>query len=130
METRAVKTDAATNHADIDILRQLNQDYIRSVQISDTRRFDEILADDFLNSNPDGSLVDRAQFLAQIARPATISNLEANDVRVRVMGDFAIIHARTTYVHEGGRAGAGRYTDIWARREGRWLCVAAHVTRG
>ena len=129
METRAVKTDAATNHADIDILRQLNQDYIRSVQISDTRRFDEILADDFLNSNPDGSLVDRAQFLAQIARPATISNLEAHDVRVRVMGDFAIIHARTTYMHEGGRAGAGRYTDIWARREGRWLCVAAQVTR-
>jgi len=125
METRAVKTDAVTNHADIDILRQLNQDYIRSVQISDTRRFDEILADDFLNSNPDGSLVDRAQFLAQIARPATISNREANDVRVRVMGDFAIIHARTTYMHEGGRAGAGRYTDIWARREGRWLCVAA-----
>jgi ketosteroid isomerase-like protein len=129
MEARAMKTDAVTNHADIDILRQLNQDYIRSVQISDTRRFDEILADDFLNSNPDGSLVDRAQFLAQIARPATISNLEANDVRVRVMGDFAIIHARTTYIHEGGRAGAGRYTDIWARREGRWLCVAAQVTR-
>jgi len=124
-----VKTDAVTNHADIDILRQLNADYIRSVQMSDGRRFDELLADDFLNSNPDGSLVDRAQFLAQIARPATISNLEANDVRVRVMGDFAIIHARTTYMHEGGRAGAGRYTDIWARREGRWLCVAAQVTR-
>ena len=124
-----MKTDAVTNHADIDILRQLNADYIRSVQMSDGRRFDELLADDFLNSNPDGSLVDRAQFLAQIARPATISNREANDVRVRVMGDFAIIHARTTYMHEGGRAGAGRYTDIWARREGRWLCVAAQVTR-
>ena len=124
-----MKTEAVTNDSDIDILRQLNQDYIRSVQMSDGRRFDELLADDFLNSNPDGSLVDRAQFLAQIARPATISNLEANDVRVRVMGDFAIIHARTTYMHEGGRAGAGRYTDIWARREGRWLCVAAQVTR-
>ena len=62
-----MKTDAVTNHADIDILRQLNADYIRSVQMSDGRRFDELLADDFLNSNPDGSLVDRAQFLAQIA---------------------------------------------------------------
>ena len=130
METRAVKTDAATNHADIDILRQLNQDYIRSVQISDTRRFDEILADDFLNSNPDGSLVDRAQFLAQIARPATtISNLEANDVRVRVMGDFAIIHARTSYTTPDGQAASGRYTDVWARQNGRWLAVSAHVSR-
>jgi hypothetical protein len=22
------------------------------------------------------------------------------------------------------------YTDVWARRQGRWLCVAAHITRG
>ena len=94
------------------------------------RRFDEILADDFLNSNPDGSLVDRARFLEQIARPATISNLEAHDVRVRFMGDIAIIHARTTYTTPDGRAGAGRYTDVWARRQGQWLCVSAHVTRG
>jgi ketosteroid isomerase-like protein len=128
MERRTVKPETVMN--DADALQQLNQDYIRSVQRSDVRRFEEILADDFLNSNPDGSLVDRAQFLAQIARPATISNLEAHDVLVRVMGDFAIIHARTTYLHADGKAGAGRYTDVWARRQGRWLCVAAQVTRG
>ena len=46
--------------ADTVILRQLNQDFVQSVERSDVRRFDEILADDFLNSNPDGSLVDRA----------------------------------------------------------------------
>ena len=129
MEARHVKPDAAMNAADTDVLRQLNQDFVRSVQTSDVRRFDEILAEDFLNSNPDGSLVDRAGFLAQIARPATISKLEAHDVRVRVMGDIVIIHARTTYTKPDGQAGAGRYTDVWARRRGRWLCVSAHVTR-
>jgi len=46
------------------------------------------------------------------------------------MGDFAIIHARTTYSYLDGRPGQGRYTDIWARRDGRWLCVAAQVARG
>ena len=115
--------------ADVDSLRQLNRDYIRSVQTSDVRRFDEILAEDFLCSNPDGSLVDRAGFLAQTARPVTISKLEAHDVRVRIIGDVAIIHARTTYTMPDGRAGAGRYTDVWARRQGRWLAVSAHVTR-
>jgi len=45
------------------------------------------------------------------------------------MGDFAIIHARTTYTLPDGRPGAGRYTDVWARRNGRWLAVSAHVTR-
>ena len=82
---------------DHDALVELNRDYIRSVQTSDVRRFDEILAEDFLCSNPDGSLVDRKAFLAQTAVPVKISNLEAQDVSVRLMGDFAIIHARTTY---------------------------------
>lgn len=117
-------------HTDLETLQQLNRDYITSVQTSDVGRFDQILAEDFLCSNPDGSLVDRAAFLAQTARPVTISNLEARDVVVRILGDVAIIHARTSYTLPDGRAGMGRYTDVWARRQGRWLAVSAHVTRG
>ena len=45
------------------------------------------------------------------------------------MGDVAIIHTRTTYNAADGQPGAGRYTDAWARRQGRWLAVSAHVTR-
>jgi ketosteroid isomerase-like protein len=119
----------AAAQTDLEILQQLNRDYITSVQTSDVRRFDEILAEDFVCSNPDGSLVDRKGFLAQTARAVTISNLEAEDVVIRIMGDVAIIHARTTYALPDGRAGAGRYTDGWARRQGRWLAVFAHVTR-
>jgi ketosteroid isomerase-like protein len=122
-------TDTTVSKNDIDTLTELNRDYIRSVQHGDVRRFDEILADDFLCSNPDGSLVDRKAFLEQTAEPVTIANLEAHDVTVRLMGDFAIIHARTTYTRPDGQAGAGRYTDVWARRGGRWLAVSAHVTR-
>ena len=114
---------------DLDTLRELNADYIRSVQNGDVRRFDEILAADFLCTNPDGSLVDRAGFLAQTARPVTIIDLTAHDVDIRIMGDVAIIHARTTYRRPDGEPGRGRYTDVWARRDGRWLAVAAHVTR-
>jgi ketosteroid isomerase-like protein len=112
-----------------DALIALNRDYVQSVQEGDVGRFDEILAEDFVCSNPDGSLVDRAGFLAQTARPVTIADLEAHDVDVRILGDVAIIHARTTYTLPDGRQGAGRYTDVWARRDGRWLAVAAHVTR-
>jgi ketosteroid isomerase-like protein len=114
---------------DIDALLALNDDYIRSVQGGDVRRFDEILADDFLCSNPDGSLVDKAGFLAQTARPVTIRGLSTEDVKVRVLGDAAIIHARTSYTTAEGERRNGRYTDVWARRDGRWLAVSAHVTR-
>ena len=120
---------SVTTASDRDQLVDLNRDYIRSVQNSDVRRFDEILAEDFLCSNPDGSLVDRQAFLEQTARPVKIANLEAHDVVVRIMGDVALIHARTTYTGPDGRPGAGRYTDVWVRRGGRWLAVSAQVTR-
>ena len=115
--------------ADRDLLLGLNRDYIRSVQRGDVRRFDEILADDFVCSNPDGSLVDRAGFLKQTAHPGTITGLEAHDVLIRLLGDVAIVHGRTSYTRADGTKGAGRYTDVWARRDGRWLAVSAHVTR-
>lgn len=114
---------------DLDCLLDLNRDYIRSVEASDVSRFQEILAEDFLCSLPDGSLLDKEQFLEHTASPAKISNLEAHDVKVRLMGDFAIIHARTSYTLPDGRLGHGRYTDVWARRNGQWLAVSAHVTR-
>jgi ketosteroid isomerase-like protein len=123
-----LKTDAATQ-SDIDVLTALNRDYIQSVQHGDVPRFEEILAEDFLCSNPDGSLVDKNQFLAKTARPVTITGLEAQDVNVRLLGDVTIIHARTSYTTAEGTQRYGRYTDVWARRNGKWLAISAHVTR-
>jgi ketosteroid isomerase-like protein len=114
---------------DIDELTALNRDYVASVQNSDVKRFDEILAQDFYCSNPDKSLVDRAGFLRQTAIPVTIRNLEAHDVKIRVLGDFAIIHAATRYTAPDGQQASGRYTDCWAKQNGRWLAVSAHVSR-
>lgn len=125
-----MQTKSPTSNAHVQTLSKLNQDYITSVSRSDVRRFEELLSDDFLNTNADGTLVDREQFLSQIAKPLTVSDFNCEDVRIRVMGDFAIIHARTTYRKADGQPGAGRYTDMWALRDGRWVCVAAHVMRG
>jgi ketosteroid isomerase-like protein len=114
---------------DIDELTRLNRDYVASVQNSDVKRFDEILAQDFYCSNPDKTLVDRAAFLRQTAIPVKIKNLRAEDVKIRVLGDFAIIHAATSYTTPKGEQAFGRYTDCWARQSGKWLAVSAHVAR-
>jgi len=124
-----MNTDTAATRSDLDALTALNSDYIHSVQHGDVQRFDEILAEDFLCSNPDGSLVDKNQFLAQTARPVTIKGLVVQNVKVRILGNVAIIHARTSYTTADGEQRNGRYTDVWARRDGRWLAVSAHVTR-
>jgi ketosteroid isomerase-like protein len=114
---------------DLDQLTALNRDYVASVQNCDVKRFDEILAADFYCSNPDKSLVDRAGFLKQTAVPVTIKNLTAQDVKIRILGDFAIIHAATRYTTADGTQAHGRYTDCWAKQNGKWLAVSAHVSR-
>jgi ketosteroid isomerase-like protein len=110
-------------------LLALNLDYVRAVQAGDVARFRQLLADDFRGSMPDGALLDKGEFLAQTARPVTITGLACHDVELRILGDVAIVHARTTYTTGEGRAAAGRYTDVWAKRNGDWVAVAAHVTR-
>ena len=114
---------------DLDQLTALNHDYVASVQNCDVKRFDEILAPEFFCSNPDKSLVDRAAFLKQTARPIAIHNLHAHDVIIRIMGDFAIIHAATSYTTADGQQATGRYTDCWTKKNGTWLAVSAHVSR-
>lgn len=114
---------------DLDQLTALNRDYVASVQNCDVKRFDEILAPEFYCSNPDKSLVDRAAFLKQTAVPVSIKGLKEHDVKIRILGDFAIIHASTSYTTADGTPANGRYTDCWAKQNGKWLAVSAHVSR-
>ena len=118
--------DHAKDHK---LLLDLNRNYIRSVDEADTVWFEANLASDFLNTNPDGTLVDRSTFIVQIGRGSSVKNIREHEVIIRILGDFAIIHARTAYLKPDGTYGSGRYTDDWLFRDGRWQCVSAHVTR-
>ena len=114
---------------DYETLSDLNRNYVRSVDEADTAWFDANLANDFLNTNPDGTLIDRGAFIAQIDRGSSVKNIREHDVIIRIFGDFAIIHARTAYLKPDGTSGGGRYTDDWLFRDGRWQCISAHVVR-
>jgi len=114
---------------DVATLTELNEAYLESVKMGDVDRFREILADDFICSAADGSVLDKAQFLELTAGPRTLRQLTGSDVRIRLFGDLAIIHSATSYTTMEGNEGRGRYTDIWSKRDGVWRAVAAHVTR-
>jgi ketosteroid isomerase-like protein len=116
----------ANAQLDLDTLTALNLDFFASVEKGDVKRFEEILADDFMSSYPDGSLHDKAEFLKLTAQPVTFSGLVAEDVRIQLLGDFAIIHGRFNSRSADGEPRRGRYTDNWARRAGTWFAVSAH----
>jgi ketosteroid isomerase-like protein len=115
--------------ADLAALFELNRNYVRSALESDVRWYSENLSDDFYITAPDGVLLDRDAFLKRIANPYPGTEAEAVDVKIRILGDVAIIHSGYKDKKRTGESGYGRYTDIYERRNGRWLCVAAHFMR-
>ncbi len=122
--------DAAGDDADA-VLHTLNEQYVRAFREADVAWYDAHLAPDYLVVNGDGSLHDRASALARFALPTFATSMRSfpvSQVTLRRFDDVALIHAENDYELKDGRRGASRYTDIWHQREGRWLCVAAHIT--
>ena len=115
---------------DREILLELNRNYVRSALESDVRWYSENLSEDFYITAPDGALLTREAFLNRIANPYPGTEAQAVDVMLRFLGkDVAIIHSGYKDRKLTGEVGYGRYTDVYERRHGRWLCVAAHFMR-
>src|SRR3954467_13172918 len=67
--------DSSSPQNDLEILTQLNADFLASVQNGDVRRFEQILAEDFMASLPDFLLRDKKQFLDMMAAPRPFTEL-------------------------------------------------------
>jgi ketosteroid isomerase-like protein len=113
----------------METLEALNRGYLLAGEKADVGWYDAHLAEDYMATNPDGSLVDKAGFLARFKKPSGATNLRAPEVHIQLVGDVALIHCRFEDTKPDGQTGKGRYTDIWAKRDGRWLCVSAHFIR-
>ncbi|MYX34894.1 MULTISPECIES: nuclear transport factor 2 family protein [unclassified Streptomyces] len=110
---------------DLRILEQLNNDYVHADQFNDVQRFSELLGEDFVVQTP-GVTRDRAEFLEYIAKPRPFKDLAVHDVKIRILSDVALIHARATYTMlADGAAQEALYTDTYQKREGGWVCVSA-----
>ena len=76
-------------------LQGLNRNYIRSVDEADVAWFDAPRGR-FFNTNPEVPSSTARPFLTQIGRSSSVKNIREHDVIIRILGDFAIIHGRTS----------------------------------
>lgn len=126
----SMQLSAQINTADYDQLQQLNQDYLESYVSGDVERFDQILAEDYRETATDGTILNKSEFLAKIAAGANdqAPEIEASELEIRIFDDLAIVHAVPLITLDDGISIArGRYTDVYARIDGAWRCVAAHL---
>lgn len=96
----------------------------------DVEFFDRVIADDFTWTAPYGIVSTKAQSLATLkSGEDVVTSWVVDEMKVRVYGDAAVITGRSTIkeTYKGEDvSGQYRWTDTWAKRSGRWQCVAGH----
>jgi ketosteroid isomerase-like protein len=127
MSDRAVEAATAESEA-VATLHALNAEYIRAFLESDVAWYAEHLSDDFVCTLADGRRIGKPEFLERTKPNPGVTNLAYEEIDVRPLGEVVIVHGVTHY-RRGGEPGSTRYTDVWHSRDGRWLAVAAHLTR-
>ncbi len=96
----------------------------------DTKALEMMLADSFVDTEADGTVNNRAQFLASIKQPSFEPSTMVNeDVKVHMYPNVAVVTGG--YRAKGTTKGKpyehhGRFTDTWMFLNGRWQCVASH----
>jgi hypothetical protein len=98
----------------------------------DSRVLDAMLGSEFVNTEYDGEVSDKAKFLADIKDPHfNLTTLTIQDLKVSMYADSGVVVG--TYRTKGTYMGKpyehiGRFTDTWVFTEGRWQCVASHTS--
>lgn len=98
----------------------------------DSHALQGMIADRFVNTEYDGEVSDREQFLADIRDPQfKPAFVNIQDLKVSFYRDTAIVtgiyHTRGSY---NGKPydHVGRFTDTWVHEGDKWLCVASHTS--
>ncbi len=112
----------------------LERELVEAEQRRDTAAMERILAEDWIWTNFEGEVINRAQRVARIRNGArTVESQETEDVRVRVYRDAAVVTARANVRGMRRRDQpvnfSARYTRVYVRNNGRWQMVAQHSSR-
>ncbi|MBY0520805.1 MAG: nuclear transport factor 2 family protein [Sphingomonas sp.] len=121
----------ATASLDAEVLaaeRAISQAQVKN----DIATIEASLAPGYTATLPDGRIVTRDRFLADLRswwRPLAIEN---SDQQVRVIGPVAIINGKALYRWQAKgkpvEEAREQYTDTYAFNDGRWQRVASHAS--
>ena len=102
--------------------------YTHGSLTKDLSELDSVWAETFIDTS--GSVVrNKREMLEAIKNGPKLQSLRVDDRKIQVYGDAAVVTGRFTLtsLRNGKRdSEAGRFTDVWIKQNGKWLCVAAH----
>ena len=130
VDSKSTPSRRSTERRLIELERELSDALVRQ----DRETLDRLWSDDLVFTFPSGEISSKAERLAS-QKPSTDSNDSSNvndEVKVRLYGPTAVTTVLSTWK---GKANGQEYsqqyqaTHVWAKQQGRWQLVAAHVSQ-
>ena len=112
-------------------LLQIERDIMAAIKGKDTAALETMLADEFTYRTHFGAEADKAEFLKSIASfPMKILSLRGEELNVDIYGETGVITgvqiAEARPPEGEAEESAVAFTDVFVRRDGRWLMVLAY----
>jgi uncharacterized protein (TIGR02246 family) len=112
-------------------LQAVEQAWLNAEKNHDAAAFEKLVADDWIAIGPDGKSQTKAERAAEIKTAHTTSATMGN-MKVRVFGDAAVVTGTDDEITmEDGKKSVGHYvwTDVFVKRDGKWLAVASQTAQ-
>lgn len=128
-----ISVQAAANRAgDEQQIRKIEQDWINAIVKRDGAFLTKLEANGFTFTDPDGGVLDKAGDIKNTTTGDTVfDEIKIDSLKVRFYGDTAIVNGLGTvkaHAKDEDFSGQCSWTDVFAKQNGQWKAVAAHVT--
>lgn len=126
-------TNAFAQSKDAEIIKRLNEAWLKCYPTRDSSTLSQILADDFVLVSPRGTTMNKSDVLNNVGSDAVkYISVNIDSVSVRMLrDDVAVITCKTTFAFTANNketTGKNCYSDVYMKRNGKWNAVTAHVT--
>jgi ketosteroid isomerase-like protein len=110
---------------------QIERDIMAAIKSKDANALEPMLAEEFVYRTHFGAEADKRAFLESIAFfPMEILSLRGEELKVNLFGETAVMtgvqYAQARPPEGEPEQSAVAFTDVFVRRDGRWLMVLAY----
>jgi len=113
------------------LLLKVERDWATALEKRDGKAIAALLANDFISVEPDGSLLNKEQYLEARVKDQELESSTLEQMQVRVYGPTATVTGLQT--NQRKRKGEKvteryRYVDVFILQDGAWKCISTQVT--
>ena len=114
-------------------IKGLQQEMIEAMMRGDAAALNDILADDFIGTNPLGQVNYKTHGVEEFQSPdLKVESIDTDDLRVRVYGETAVLTGQASMKarlkDQEISMGPHRFTSVYVKRGERWQLVATQAT--